>query len=770
MPLFRNHMSRRRELRRDLLPPSHNWVAWWTHRQNWWTLGYILLLAVAGAVIALIGRGASQYQVDQVVTEPIVSRVEFQSVDPVATLERRRRAQDRHASYYVPNIEYFQQVLDRLHALGSIGLDDNVPDFESIPEATRQSLHLSPKAFSELRRYVTAASSIPWDRLILDFMANFMGIAVISNERATIEKNNNEDLANEIMIKHPDLEDTIREDRFLFNVAEDLEPIRKNVNLILTNRLADYPNLKTTFVELVLDNPQPTYLYDEQETRRRKLERFNDPANEARIGIEVGTVLVGEGRVLSSLDAQLIAEERQAYCRSLGWKLTYLIRPAYVAVFFVLGLGVWTYLSVYYKRVARNPLRGGTITGLLLLSQLLAVAATVAQPRFVYITAVLPCVLTAMILAVSYDRRLALALGAIHALAVVVSLDLPAGLFVVMMCGVAVAAGQLMDVRSRSKLVVVGLWCGLAMGLTTIAVGLASRPVHLEGETVRILVDAMCVAVTGFVCGILIQGVLPGIEKVFSVTTSMTLKELIDASHPLLRRLAQDAPGTYQHSLRISDMAEAAADTIGADGLLCKVGAMYHDIGKVNKPLYFVENQGSGPNRHSRLSPAMSVLVIVGHVKDGMELAREYNLPRVLRHFIESHHGTTLVEYFYEAAKQQCGAENRPAPSEFEFRYPGPKPQTKEAAILMLCDVVEGAARTLDDPNPSRIEQLVHAMASKRLTDGQFDECSLTLQELHKIEQAIMKVVCAIYHGRIKYPGDKAHQQPDTPQRSQRHG
>ena len=151
----------------------------------------------------------------------------------------------------------------------------------------------------------------------------------------------------------------------------------------------------------------------------------------------------------------------------------------------------------------------------------------------------------------------------------------------------------------------------------------------------------------------------------------------------------------------------------------------------------------------------MSLLIIVGHVKDGMEMAREYNLPRPLRHFIESHHGTTLVEYFYHAAKQKREAEDMPAPTEFEFRYPGPKPQNKEAAILMLCDNVESAARTLDDPTASRIEQLVHAIANKRLMDGQFDECNITLQDLHKIEQSLVKTLCAIYHSRIKYPGDK---------------
>jgi hypothetical protein len=202
-------------------------------------------------------------------------------------------------------------------------------------------------------------------------------------------------------------------------------------------------------------------------------------------------------------------------------------------------------------------------------------------------------------------------------------------------------------------------------------------------------------------------------------------------------------------------VSEAAASAIGADGLLCRVGAMYHDIGKMNKPQYFVENQGGGPNKHNKLSPAMSVLIIVGHVKDGIEMAREYRLPQPIRHFIESHHGTTLVKYFFHEARKRSSEEDRPEPTEFEFRYPGPKPRTKEAAILMLGDACESAARTIGEPTPARLEALVETMSHERLMDGQFDDSNLTLAELHKIELAVHKMLCAIYHGRVAYPSDK---------------
>jgi len=368
-----------------------------------------------------------------------------------------------------------------------------------------------------------------------------------------------------------------------------------------------------------------------------------------------------------------------------------------------------------------------------------------------------------VVLSIVYDRRFAFTIGAMHTLLVMISLNLSVSFGMVLLVGVCCMVAQLREVRTRSKLVLAGLWSGLVMAMVVAMVGVMGRPMHLAGAWERLLSDAVIAMSTGLVTGLFVQGVLPGIEWLFKVSTSMTLKELNDALHPLLRRLAERAPGTYQHSLRIADMAEAAAERIGASSLLCRVGAMYHDVGKMNKPMYFVENQGGGPNRHDKLSPAMSVLIIVGHVKDGAEMAREYRLPAVIRHFIDSHHGTTLVEYFYHAARKRKEQESAdaPMPSEFEFRYPGPKPQTKEAAIIMLCDGVEGAARSAVEPTPVRLEQLVHQMAIKRLMDGQFDECNMTLQDLHRIETAVTKTLCAIYHGRIAYPDDVQRERQD---------
>ena len=315
-------------------------------------------------------------------------------------------------------------------------------------------------------------------------------------------------------------------------------------------------------------------------------------------------------------------------------------------------------------------------------------------------------------------------------------------------CGAMII--QLREVRHRHVLIRAAAITSVIVFLGTVLLGLLRVP-NVPGAMQQIFGDGMWSGVASFSVGFIVLGVLPTIERTFEITTGMTLAELRDPKQPLLRQLQQRAPGTYNHSLQVANIAETAADAIGANSLLVYVGALYHDIGKMSKPDYFVENQSPGQNRHARLRPAMSLLIIVGHVKDGMELAREYGLPRSLQHFIEAHHGTTLVEYFYHAAKTQA-ADAQTTVQEIEYRYPGPKPQTKEAAIVMLCDAVESATRAMAEPNPARIEGLVRQLSKKRLMDGQFDECDLTFRELRIIEDSIIKSMCAVYHSRISYP------------------
>jgi hypothetical protein len=257
--------------------------------------------------------------------------------------------------------------------------------------------------------------------------------------------------------------------------------------------------------------------------------------------------------------------------------------------------------------------------------------------------------------------------------------------------------------------------------------------------------------------GFFLGGSLPFVESAFGIVTGISLLELGDITHPLLQELVRRAPGTHNHSITVGSLAESAAEKIRANALLVRIGAYFHDIGKMLKPHYFVENQGAGAaNRHANLAPAMSTLIIIGHVKDGVELARQHHLPERIIDLIEQHHGTTLVEYFYhEAARRNDGNPDGSAVLESAFRYPGPKPRSKEAGILMIADAVESASRTLSEPTPARLEGLVREIIEKRLDDGQFDECGITLRELAEIRESLIKSLIGIYHARVKYPEQK---------------
>lgn len=237
-------------------------------------------------------------------------------------------------------------------------------------------------------------------------------------------------------------------------------------------------------------------------------------------------------------------------------------------------------------------------------------------------------------------------------------------------------------------------------------------------------------------------------EKAFDVTTDLTLLELSDTNRPLLKELSLRAPGTFNHTLQVANLAEAAADAIGANALLARVGALYHDVGKMVKPEYFVENQRSGGNPHDHLKPRMSALIIASHVKEGLEIGKEYNLPRQVLDFIPMHHGTSLIEYFFRKAQ-----EDQPDVLESEFRYPGPRPYSRETGILMLADSVEAASRSISEPTHKRLESMVDGIFKARVNDGQLDDTDLTFNDLYRIKEVFLEILLGIHHGRVKYPG-----------------
>ncbi|MBI5440064.1 MAG: HDIG domain-containing protein [Deltaproteobacteria bacterium] len=323
--------------------------------------------------------------------------------------------------------------------------------------------------------------------------------------------------------------------------------------------------------------------------------------------------------------------------------------------------------------------------------------------------------------------------------------SLPA--FFYLLTGGLIGAHRAARACRRTEFIRAGIWMGLAQGASAWGLGwLEGWGAQPQAATIILMAIA-----SGIVGGFLALSVVPVAETIFGYTTDMRLMELASLDHPLLRDLMVRAPGTYHHSIVTGTLVKAAAESIGARALLAAVAAYYHDVGKISKPSYFVENQADGGNRHEKLRPSMSALILMSHVKEGVELARKHRLGRDIVAIIRQHHGTGLIQFFYDKACQSA----RPGlddVQESDYRYPGPKPRSREAALVLLADAVEAAARTLPDPKPARIHGLVQNLINRIFSDGQLDECDLTLKDLHEIARSFSRILTGIHHQRIDYP------------------
>jgi len=318
-----------------------------------------------------------------------------------------------------------------------------------------------------------------------------------------------------------------------------------------------------------------------------------------------------------------------------------------------------------------------------------------------------------------------------------------------------VACLSLSRFRSRSAYIK----AGLNVSIIALPFALAAVLLRTDLDVAQVIAAIGGALLSGILCTFIAAGFTPVVEYLGGYVTDMRLIEMATLDHPLLKELSIQAPGTWNHSMVMGMMVESAADAIGANTVLARVGAYFHDVGKLRKPLYFVENQFGEENRHDKLSTSMSALIIRSHVKDGIDLARKHGLPEQIVDMIPQHHGTSLIEYFYEKACREIKEEEGEA-AEVDrslYTYPGPKPQTREAGILMLADSIEAAARTLSEPTADRIQGMVQKLINKIFASGELNECELTLQDLHKIAKCFTRVLTGIYHQRIAYsePAEK---------------
>lgn len=359
-----------------------------------------------------------------------------------------------------------------------------------------------------------------------------------------------------------------------------------------------------------------------------------------------------------------------------------------------------------------------------------------------------PVAAVGMLVAILLDFRLALIMVVVLAVLVGVMTGNDMRFALVGLLGGMAGVFSVSKLSQRTDLVRAGAWVAAANIAAIMTVGLVT-----DTSWGLLVVSGLILGTAnGLLSSVLANGALPFLESTFRITSAVKLLELANPGQPLLKRLLLDAPGTYHHSILVGNLAEAGAEAVGADTILVRVGAYYHDIGKIRRPYFFIENQLTAENPHDKITPGLSTLVLNAHVKDGVEFAREHKLPQAIVDIIEQHHGTSLVTFFYHKALQQ-DAKN--LVREDDFRYEGPKPQTREAALIMLADTVEAAVRSVPNPAPGQIEGLIRKVIKDKLADGQLDECNLNFRDLELIAAAFGRVFTGIYHHRIEYPDSK---------------
>ena len=725
-----------------------------TDRTAAWGLVVAVLFAVVCSALVHTSRNQPLVAVGRIMDETRLVRIPLSLEDRAQTQRVRAAVRDATPRVYVadlPTIERVTQSIEFLpRALAS------AEALESVDATSRRQVNLPPELLAAVKaEAVEGEPSGAW-------ITKVRNLTTLLKRRPFLDQQT---------YQRSVQEGTHQTVRLVIGQGESLQLYRGEVVNIDDRSLSDVVTIlareagftgqsRDLVVRRLLSEPRPTFTYDAATTTKDQNEAAESVAPVVVVS-PVGQVIFQRGERLTQAQADLFSAELSHYASNAEFWQRWLRFTSVITAVAAVTLAISGYTVLFCPRIRSKVSRMVGVA--LILAGGLAASCwlTAAMPQFRSVTTVTPTVFVAMLMCIAYDRRSALAYGLLHGLLACVALRESVGTMAVMIAGIRAWCGR----SGRSATATASSARRSSRRGRVVGDGdLQSYPAAAGGRhPIEVVTDAVLVAGGMVIAGGVALFLLPLLERAFNITTGLTLMELRDPKQPLLRELQQRAPGTYNHSLSVASIAESAAQAIGADSLLTYVGALYHDVGKMNKPEYFVENQHPGANKHDKLNPAMSLLIIVGHVKDGMELAREFGLPRSLQHFIEAHHGTTLVEFFYHRARQMAAHQGaRPEqeadtvylPDEFEYRYPGPRPRTKECAILMVADAVESAARSLDDPNPGSIEKLVRAIAHKRLMDGQFDDCELTLRELNLIVEAITRTVSSMYHGRISYPGE----------------
>ena len=505
--------------------------------------------------------------------------------------------------------------------------------------------------------------------------------------------------------------------------------------------------------DLIVEFMKPNLPFDRQTTERRQNESLNKVPRSQGVVLENELIVDANMRItedvllkLNSLSAAVKKQEQGSGTLKLVGSFIgrVILLSVIISLFFA-------FLVVYRVTIFRDWKMVLLIAIVFLLQLVLAHAVVMRLEWSEYL---IPVTVGAMTLTILFDARIGFMATTSMAILMGLMMGQNIDLVIVSLFTATIAVYNIRELRKRSQLFIT-MFALIAASIFVI-IGLCLFKEHSWPTMIR---DIQFLTINSVLAPILTYGLIGLFEMIFEVTTDLTLMELLDYDHPLLKRAQQETNGTFNHSIVVGNLAEACANAIGAHSLLCRVGAYYHDIGKMEKSEYFIENQYGGENKHDTLTHTMSARIIRAHVKEGLQMAREYGLPKVVSDFIPMHHGTTRVEYFYRLALKDA-EENGGKVDESAFRYPGPKPNTKETGILMICEAVEAAVRSIKEPDIFKIEAMINKIINQRIGDDQLSDCPLTLDELDKIKGTVdgtsgmLPVLRGIYHIRIEYPDD----------------
>jgi hypothetical protein len=781
-----NAQIRTRSDRVAALPkPERIWQRWYRslRDKNWW--GRWGIAAAAAVFVVLACRSwepAFPYRSGGVTSRDLVARVPFEVPNPSKTELMREQRRREVPVYYANRTQPLTQVRERLKdQLFTLLRNPDLASLDKAGLATWDSFltnnpvvsaHSREEVWNALQQTLAMDTTLQGlDEAVQAAMLTFYEHGLLVSLEHTIEEGNQRSIR-VYQASRPEDDELVPVDRVR------IPQIEPDLQERLTREFSQrFGNSEAPLAALAIDGwlaeqlkDCVTLTYDSklsEEARRAAADQVEPVADKFFAGT---SVLIRAGQPIGVDELKLLRAEHEAVRHAITTpgKIARLL-----ATFGMLSaLYVLCSVFIYWVGDRRLLAHVSGVARLLSLAVVTMLVCRLAMGEQLRLE-VVPIVMAACAATVVYGRPLAMLLMVSVCLAITLLLGQGLREFVVLIAAALTTILLTGRIRTRTRLLAVGLGAAGVTAATAIGTGILSQQLWgidpgVRGDLLGVDVhwwtpwqqlgrEALWHAGSAMLAGFMMTGFLPLVERLFGVQTDLTLLELGDASHPLLRQLAQRAPGTYNHSINVASIAEPAAEAIGANGLLVRVGAYFHDIGKLFKPNYFIENQGLGPNQHDSLQPAMSTLVIIAHVKDGADLARSHHLPQSIIDFIEQHHGTTLVEYFYRQAaeRSQRDAESTPV-SDRDFRYPGPKPQSLEAAVLMLADTVESASRALVEPTPARIKGLVEDVSMKKLSDGQFDECGLTLLQLNVVKQSLVKSLTAIYHARVKYPGQQS--------------